>query len=70
MTCIAAQFSEVYRFSALSGGSGLTYSLYQSDAIFREFFLVDGSSGAVYLQQPLAGRNISTTTGTVRVRVG
>ena len=64
----SAQFTEVYRFSTITGSQdSLTYTLATSDSVFSSFFLIDGRNGAVYLQQPLAGRNITSTTGTVKV---
>ena len=62
-----AVFSEVFRFVPSDVDSSLTYSLYTSDAVFTDYFIVDGSNGAVYLYQSLAGRNISSTTATVKV---
>lgn len=64
---ISARFSEVFRFVPSDIQSTLTYSLHTSDAVFTDYFIVDGSNGAVYLQQSLAGRNISSTTATVKV---
>ena len=61
-----AVFSEVFRFVPSDVDSSLTYSLYTSDAVFTDYFILDGSNGAVYLYQSLAGGNILSTT----VKVG
>ena len=62
-----AVFSEVFRFVPSDVDSSLTYSLYTSDAVFTDYFIVDGCNGAVYLYQSLAGRNISSPTATVKI---
>jgi len=67
MFFLVVQFSAVYWLSADNPRTQLTYSIFQSDDVFNEFFIVDGADGTVYLSKSLAGHNVTSASCVIKV---
>ena len=61
-----ATFTEIHRVNEGAGGQRMAYTIQNSDEVFRKYFFLGADTGAIYVQRPLAGQNLSVATVKVK----